>query len=106
MPNDRPSTPTSPVACTLSPSALATRREDLAGLAARALKRAVRIDGGVRLWFAADAASAVDAAVALERECCGFLEFAVEHGVEVVVTVRGPAAAAVLEGFVALVARG
>lgn len=108
MPNDRPSHPTSPppLACTLPADALATRREDLAALARRALQRAERVDGGVRLWFAPDAAASVEAAVALERECCGFLELVVEHGEEVVVTVRGPAeAAGVLEGLLTLTGR-
>jgi hypothetical protein len=66
-----------PVACTLSPEALKTRRE---GLLSRLLGRAdahEKLPHGHRLRFASarDTLSLIAGAVDAERECCRFLRF-------------------------------
>lgn len=66
-----------PVACTLSPAALRTRRE---GLLSQLLRRAVEhqeLSDGHRLRFAADEdmLAMITRAVEAERLCCRFLRF-------------------------------
>jgi hypothetical protein len=72
------SVPDLPVACTLTPADLATRRGALLpGLAARA-SASTPIDGG-RAWrfdFAAGLLAEIAAVVEAEHRCCPFLRFA------------------------------
>lgn len=66
-----------PVACTLSPDALKTRREGLlSGLLGRADEHEELPDGH-RLRFASarDTLSLIASTVEVERECCRFLRF-------------------------------
>jgi hypothetical protein len=64
-----------PVACTLSPETIATRKAGLLpGLAAKADNCEGRADG-IRLRFRSDALSAIMETVDAERRCCRFLRF-------------------------------
>jgi hypothetical protein len=64
-----------PVACTLSPDAIASRRAGLLpGLVRHAL-RAEEFENGVRYQFAASAWPQIAATVEAERRCCRFLQF-------------------------------
>jgi hypothetical protein len=68
-----------PIACTLTPEALRTRRE---GLLIDLVRRTVRRDelsNGLRLEFAPSAATLdlIARAVEAERHCCRFLRFGV-----------------------------
>lgn len=72
-------TPMPPVACTLSPEDLRTRRSELLpGLAARA-ERIEHVPGGVRLHMPAssDAVASIARVVDAERQCCRFLGFTI-----------------------------
>ena len=69
--------PQLPIACTLSPEDLRARRGDLLpGLAERVVATE-RVDGGIRLQFAAepDIVSTIAKVVEAERQCCAFLRF-------------------------------
>jgi hypothetical protein len=64
-----------PVACTLSPDAIASRRAGLLpGLVRHALS-AEELENGVRYRFAASAWPQIATTVEAERQCCRFLEF-------------------------------
>ena len=68
-----------PVACTLSPAALAARRENLLNaLLQRATERS-ELPNGCRLRFAAEGGILLDIArvIDAERQCCRFLQFTV-----------------------------
>jgi hypothetical protein len=83
-----------PVACTLTPEALAARQEDLLPGLARRASRSELLEDGLRLTFAADALTAVAAVVDAERRCCRFLRFdlSVEpEGGPVTLSLTGPA---------------
>ena len=70
------------IACTLSPTDLASRRERWRGLiAASGLGRDETPDG-LRLRFRADPGVAAELAMlaAAERECCAWAEWSVEPG--------------------------
>ena len=74
-----PSMSTPPIACTLTPEALRTRRE---GLLMDLVQRAERRDDlpdGLRLEFApsADTIALIARVVEAERHCCRFLRFAI-----------------------------
>ena len=73
---------TLPIACSLSASQLAERRDTLLlGLADHAVQRTA-LPSGMRLRFPATAARMrqIDAVVRRESECCPFLEFRVGLG--------------------------
>jgi hypothetical protein len=64
-----------PVACTLTPDAMATRKAALlTGLVCRAEGRE-EIADGLRFEFPADTLSALFASIEAERQCCRFLRF-------------------------------
>ena len=94
------------IACSLSAAELSERGDELSELAGRALAGREREDGRVRLRFRAEpgVAEQVEDLARRERECCPFLDFAVQDGAsELVLSIRAPAAAAaVLDGFAAL----
>ena len=79
------------IACTLSPTALASRRERWRRLiAASGLARDESPDG-LHLRFRADpgAAAELAALAAAERECCAWAEWSVERGdAEIALVVR------------------
>jgi hypothetical protein len=66
-----------PVACTLSPGALAARRQGLLSELVRKAESAEELPDGHRLSFAAadDTLALIMKAVAAERQCCRFLRF-------------------------------
>jgi hypothetical protein len=68
-----------PVACTLSPSALKARRENLLKALLQRANERRELPDGYRLRFAAegDVISVIARAVETERQCCRFLRFAV-----------------------------
>ena len=66
-----------PIACTLSPAALAARREGLLSELFRRAEARQELPEGHRLRFASteDALSIITRAVEAERQCCRFLRF-------------------------------
>ena len=85
-----------PIACTLTPEALRTRREDLLMDLVRQSKRREDLDAGLRLEFAPSAETIVLIARAIEaeRHCCRFLRFGMivePEGGPVFLELTGPA---------------
>jgi hypothetical protein len=68
-----------PVACTLSPDALATRREGLLADVLRLAQTREELGNGLRLSFQArdEVLARILAMIAAERRCCEFLRFRV-----------------------------
>ena len=66
-----------PIACTLTPEALRTRREGLLTDLVRSAERREDLVDGVRLQFAPSAGTInlIARAVEAERHCCRFLRF-------------------------------
>ena len=85
-----------PIACTLSPDALRTRRQGLlAGLLRRARSHELTADG-LRVVFAADSETLdkITQVVNAERLCCRFLRFVITvapDGAPIVLELSGPA---------------
>lgn len=79
----RPEVQPQPISCTLGPADLHDRLRDWQDVLARAVRREP-VDGGMRVVLPADPALAgrVAGLVALEQQCCSFLEFTL--------TVRAP----------------
>lgn len=80
-----------PIVCTLSPAAMAPRLAQIRTLTRRHL-RSHRLEGSV-LHLTYDLAAAVELAeiVAMERECCAFLDFEVRsHADAVELRIEGP----------------
>jgi hypothetical protein len=89
---------TLPIACTLSPEALAARKGDLLPSLAREAETREELPNGVRLRFAAspDALPRIASVVEAERHCCRFLRFDVSvepDGGPISLAVTGPAGA-------------
>ena len=84
-----------PIACTLSPDALKTRREGLlAGLFQRAEHHDLT-EEGIRMRFAPanDVVAAIARVVDAERQCCRFLRFAISvepDGGPILLELTGP----------------
>jgi hypothetical protein len=84
-----------PIACTLSPDALKTRREGLlAGLFQRAEHHELT-ELGIRMRFApaTDVVAAIARVVDAERQCCRFLRFAISvepDGGPILLELTGP----------------
>ena len=82
-----------PVACSLTPEALAARKANLLpGLVRRADQQEDLADG-LRLRFPADAWPALAETIDAERRCCRFLRFAIEiepDGGPIVLSLTGP----------------
>lgn len=74
---DRLSPPPLPVACSLSPSELATKREALLPGLLKRSKGREEVPGGFRWEFAptADLLSGIASVIDAERSCCSFLRF-------------------------------
>ena len=68
-----------PIACTLSPDALRTRRDGVLADLRRRAERHELTESGVRLRFSssADIVAALARVVDAERECCRFLRFVI-----------------------------
>lgn len=66
-----------PIACTLTPEALRTRREGLVMDLVRQAQRTEDLDDGLRLEFApsAEAIALIARVIEAERHCCRFLRF-------------------------------
>ena len=82
-----------PIACTLGATDLAARGAELRALGGDGLVAVSEGPGRAVLTFRPDAEirERVDAIVAAESECCAFLDFRVEHGIEAtVLTISAP----------------
>jgi hypothetical protein len=85
-----------PIACTLTPEALRTRREGLLMDLVRRAERRADLDEGLRLQFApsTETISLIARAVEAERHCCRFLRFGMTvepDGGPVFLDLTGPA---------------
>ena len=85
-----------PIACTLTPEALRTRREGLLMDLVRRAERQEDLDDGLRLEFApsAETIALIARAVEAERHCCRFLRFGMTvepDGGPMVLDLTGPA---------------
>lgn len=85
-----------PIACTLTPEALRTRREGLLRDLVRRAERRENLPDGLRLEFApsAETIALIAQAVEAERHCCRFLRFAMTvepDGGPVFLGLTGPA---------------
>lgn len=80
-----------PIACTLTPGAFLARVDMIQKLIGRALLTSRRDGRRLHLTFAPEAREDVAKVVALERECCAFLDFDMHDGknVELTITVPG-----------------
>jgi hypothetical protein len=82
-----------PIACTLSPDQYKGRTDDLAALAARALRSRERTADGERLLFAdgEDTERELRAVIAAESSCCAFLRMELRRaGDGLVLDIAGP----------------
>lgn len=87
-------TTAAPIACTLGAGDFKARKAWLADLNARALTDHRRDGLTLHLTYRAEARDEVEDLVRQERECCGFLEFQVQHdGSFVEVAITAPAEA-------------
>jgi hypothetical protein len=87
-----------PIACTLTPEALRTRREGLLMDLARCAERRDDLHNGLRLEFApaAETIALIARVIEAERHCCRFLRFAMTvepDGGPVFLELTGPAGA-------------
>ena len=81
------------IACTLSPGQYRNRIDDLAQLAARALRSRERTADGARLVFAGseDTERELRALIAAEASCCAFLRMDLQRaGDGLVLDIAGP----------------
>ena len=69
-----------PIVCALTTSDLKDRGAAWAKLFASGMLRRERVRGGIRLVADPGAAEALIQLVDLERECCAWIDFAVEDG--------------------------
>jgi hypothetical protein len=92
-----------PIACTLTPGAMADRGEWLRRLGGKSLIAGERTDAGLHLRFAAAAEVEVRKWITAEEECCAFLSFELDRsGDELRLAVAGPPGAEpVLDGLLA-----
>jgi hypothetical protein len=85
--------PNLPIACTLTHGERAARTDDLAALAARALRARRPTAGGEQLVFAdnEETERELRAAIALEARCCAFLDMDLRRTDDgLVLDIRGP----------------
>jgi hypothetical protein len=91
-----------PIACTLTPAAMADRGEWLRRLGAKGLVSGERLDDRLDLRFRTAAEGEVREWVRAEQECCAFLSFEFERGDDLRLTITGPPGAEpVLDGLLA-----
>lgn len=92
-----------PLACSLTPQQLRERRAYVRKTLVPRVCSGNAVDGGLDVYFegAADLRALVEEFIELESSCCAFLDFGiVERGPRLLLTIRGPEAAAdVLEMF-------
>jgi hypothetical protein len=79
-----------PIACTLTPAAMADRAEWLRRLGALSLREGRRVDGALELRFDAAAEDEVRRWMRAEQECCAFLEFDLRCSGDLLIRVTGP----------------
>jgi hypothetical protein len=77
-----------PIACTLTPGALAERTARFAALNRTSLRFLTRGPGTLTLTYAAAAEPELRQLVRLERECCAFLAFQLVRDGEDTITLR------------------
>ena len=87
-----------PIACTLTPEALRTRREGLLMDLVQCAERRDDLDNGLRLEFApaAETIALIARVIEAERHCCRFLRFAMTvepDGGPLFLELTGPAGA-------------
>ena len=85
-----------PIACTLSAEAYASRADDIARITRDALRSREPLAGGARLTFTASGDTERDlrAVIAAEADCCAFLRFDLEREADVLrLDITGPEAA-------------
>ena len=99
-----------PLACSLAGAEMADRQAELRALFGGAVNEAVREGHALRLVVpdSPGLAERLERVVELERDCCPFLDLAVErHAGRLVVHVDGPPQAApMIDGFEELVSEG
>jgi hypothetical protein len=88
-----------PIACTLSPEDLTDREGAWRKLMGSGLVKRDVVTGGIRLSAAPGAAPALLELVALERECCGWIQFEVRDAAVVTMTAAGDGEAVLTEMF-------
>lgn len=76
---------TSTVACSLGGDEAEARVQRWRAIREEHLQRTQVILGGIRMWFAAAAAEAIEDLAASEASCCGFLRLAVRREDDAVV---------------------
>jgi hypothetical protein len=82
------------LACTLGPAEFRQRLDRIRGLTRAALRERTRDGLQLRLGYDSAAAAEVRELVALERACCGFLDFQLrEQGDRLLVNITAPAEA-------------
>ena len=88
--------PSSPMACTLEPEAMAGRLEDWQSMLEQAVARSMTDDNGLRVEFGADGdITELSRLVAAEQRCCTFFSFAITVDARgVALEVRAPQTAA------------
>lgn len=89
-----------PIACTLSTADLKDREGAWKKLMGSGLVERERVPGGIRLRAAPGAAAALIELVDLERECCAWIHFEVDHGSVVTLTAEGDGEAVLGSMFV------
>lgn len=67
--------PTPPIACALEPNALSARQEGIVSLAHRSLIHQHRDGSTLTVRYGRSASAELQKLVALEQECCAFLQF-------------------------------
>ena len=86
-----------PLACSLTSADMRTRRSDARSLLLSNVLSTQPIDNGLQIEFirSRDTQEQVERFIALERECCKFLEFSVDNsGANLIVRIQGPREAA------------
>lgn len=91
---------TPPIACTLSAADLKDREDAWKKLMGSGLVGRERVPGGIRLRAAPGAAAALIELVDLERECCAWIHFEVDHASVVTLTAVGDGEAVLESMFV------
>ncbi|WP_341892581.1 hypothetical protein [Variovorax sp. YR752] len=87
-----PAAEAKPIACTLDPQAMGSRLAWIRGVTERSLLAHRHEGRELRLVYRPDAADELRRIVNLERDCCAFLDFALEAtATEMVLTITSPA---------------
>lgn len=81
------------IACTLDAPDFKERVASIRDLATRHLLSSHRQPLALRLTYAAEALPEVEELVAMESDCCAFLEFDIRAGEQIVLTITAPESA-------------